>query len=358
LLERYSPSFLATWHDERTWLDLTADSEYPDAVVALSRHVLWDDALRGCEKEYGSDLVVTARGGWYFGTAGSPGSMHGYPLREAALSTWFVTGPNVRRGSRVTTPARLADLTPTILDMVGLWDDQSATAFDGRPMREVYASGTEYLAASQPVYWDDVDLQAWQALPYRELTQSRLLPRTIHQPEKPLDLNNLAYGLATIPELSVFRIMDDVISPLSGGARPLTALVERTDAFFRSRPDEVLAQGARVPDVPNVALADYSVTSQGNLQRMDRAIDWMQDCGERMDDRLAMPLNLQSLPLTGPVNWTVDAAQYTFWETYRFGQRVVIKLVDETLLNSVETGADRALNGFRRIPNEVTGNEP
>lgn len=360
LSERHSPAFMAAWHDERTWLELTADTEYPDAVVALTRHLLWDEELRGCEKEYGSDLVVTARAGWYFGTSGSPGTMHGYPLREAARATWFVSGPNVRRGARVTTPARLADLTPTILDMVGLWDTAAATpaTFDGRPMRELYSPGAEYLASSQPVYWEEVDLRAWQPLTYRELSRSELLPRTIHHPEKPLDLNNLAYGLATIPELSIFRIMDDVISPLSGGARPITTLVERTDAFFRRQPQAVLAQGARVPDVPNVALADYSVTSQGNLQRVDRAIDWMQDCGELVDQQLATPFRRQSLPLTGAVNWTVDAAQYTFWETYRFGQRVVIKLVDETVLNTVEAGADRALNGFRRIPNEVTTSDP
>jgi hypothetical protein len=91
---------------------------------------------------------------------------------------------------------------------------------------------------------------------------------------------------------------------------------------------------------------------------MDRAIDWMQNCGELVDHKLATPLKRQSLPLTGPVNWTVDAAQYTFWETYRFGQRVVIKLVDETLLNTVESGADRALNSFRRIPNEIEAHGP
>ena len=351
----YTPAFLATFHDERTWLEITAETDYPDAVVALSRHVLWDDALRACEQEYGSDLVVTARPGWYFGMEGSPGTMHGYPLRDAARAAWFVAGPGVRRGARITTPARLADLTPTILDIVGLWDETASTpqTFDGRPVRDIYESQAEYLVYSQPVYWDQVDLQAWRPLEYRQLSSSALLPRSINRPGKVLDLNNIAYGVATIPDLSVFRIMDDVVSPLSGGRQPVSTLVERTESFFRRRPDQVVAQGARVPDVTGVSLADYSLTSQGNLQRVDRAIDWVQDCGELMDEQLASPLRMESMPLTRPVNLGVDAAQYTFWETYRFGQRVIIKLVDETVLNNIEHGADRALNGFRRIPNEI-----
>ncbi len=355
LTSRVTPAFLATFHDERTWLEITAETDYPDAVVALSRHLLWDDALRGCEQEYGSDLVVTARAGWYFGTEGSPGTMHGYPLREAARASWFVTGPGVRRGARITTPARLADLTPTILDMIGLWDETAVTpqTFDGRPMREIYESHSEYLVHSQPVYWDQVDLQAWRPLTYRELSRSALLPRTIHRPGQPLDINNIAYGLATIPDMSVFRIMDDVVSPLSGGRQPVSTLVEKTEAFFRRRPDPVVAQGAQVPDVTSVSLADYSLTSQGNLQRVDRAIDWMQNCGEVMDQQLATPLNRETLPLTRPVNRGVDAVQYTFWEMYRFGQRVVIQVVDEGMLNSIEHGTDRALNGLRRIPNEI-----
>lgn len=359
LTSRSSLSFLAAFHDERTWLEITAETEYPDAVVALARHLLWDEALGGCEAEYGSDLVVTAREGWYFGTEGSPGSMHGYPLRDAARATWFVTGPNVRRNARITAPARLADLTPTILEMVGLWDRtmSSSQAFDGEPIRDLYETDAEPIVALRPVYWDEVDLRAWRALPYQELSRSELLPRSINRPGHVLDLNNLAYGLATIPDMSVFRIMDDVVSPLSGGRQPVTAMVERTEAFFRRRPGQVVAQGARVPDVTGVALADYSFTSQGNLQRVDRAIDWMQDCSELVDDHLATPLQRPSLPLTRPLNQGVDAAQYTFWELYRFGQRVVIKLVDETMLNGIEHGADRALNSFRRIPNEVMDEE-
>lgn len=362
----YSASFLAEFHDERTWLDLTAATDYPDSVVALARHILWDETLRDREREFAPDLVVTARAGWYFGTDASPGTMHGYPLADAARATLFVSGPGVRRGARIETPARLTDLTPTILDMVGLWDavaeaaaprreapTGSAPLFDGRPLRELYACGTEYFAGTQPVFWRELDLGAWRRLDYTPLERSRLLPRSIHNPSHGLDLNNLAYDVASVSDLSVFRLLDDVVSPLAGRRDTVTGLVERSESFFRKRDEVLVAQGARVPDVPGLALADYSVTSQGNLQRVDRALDWVQDVGEAVDDRLAAPLRRDSLPLTEPVNRGVDAVQHGFWETYRFGQRVVIHLVDERLLNGIENGADRMLNSLRRIPAEI-----
>jgi arylsulfatase A-like enzyme len=366
----YSASGLAEFHDERDWLDITIQTEYPDAVVALARHVLWDEELRDREREFAPDLVVTARRDWYFGTCASPGTMHGYPLAEAARAAWFVSGPNIRRGARIETPARLADLTPTILDMVGLWDAVHAPdpsgpqrrgaapgdshLFDGRPMRELYSNATEYVVTMQPVYWRELDLNAWGRLRYTPLTPSELLPRSIHDPDRGLDLNNVAYDVASVTDLSVFRLMDDVVAPLAGKRDTVTGLVERTESYFRRRDDVLVAQGARVPDVPNLALADYSFTSQGNLQRVDRALDWVQHVGETVDNKLAAPLERDSLPLTRPVNRTVDAVQHGFWETYRFGQRVVIHLVDERLLNGVENGTDRVLNAFRRIPSEVT----
>lgn len=349
-------ALLAEFHDEQFWLELTCRTAYPDAVVALTRHMLWDDGLVSCEREFAPDLVVTARPNWYFGTSASPGTMHGYPLAEAARATWFVAGPNVRRGTRITVPARLTDLTPTILDMIGLWDRVATqpTTFDGQPRREIYSHPVEYVTAPSPVYWSDVDLQAWRRLNYTPLKQSGLLPRSIHQPETPLDLNNIVYSLAILPDLSVFRIMDDVISPLSGGRQPVTSMVDGAEAFLRKRPNPILSFGARVPDVPNVALADYSMTSQGNLQRMDRAIDWIQNCGSVVEQQIAAPFHRKSLPLTRPLHQTVDTVQYGFWEVYRFGQRSGIRLIDEGLLNTVEDGTGRLLNALRPVPNEIT----
>lgn len=349
-----SPSYLAEFHDERFWLELTCQSHYPDAVVTLTRHMLWDEELAACEQEYAPDLVVTARPGWFFSTDASPGSMHGYPVEESMRACFFASGPQVRRGARITAPARLADLTPTILDMVGLWGEASQhSTFDGRPVRALYRNPTEVASATEPVYWNDVDLQAWDRLKYTPLRQSQLIPRTINHPGSATDLNNISYGAVMLPDLSPFRILDDVISPLSGGRQPVMALADNVEGFFRRRTNPLISQAAQVPDVPGVALADYSWTSQGNLQRMDRAIDWVQSAGSEIDQQLAEPLDRESLPGTRPVNKTVDLAQRGFWEVYRFGQRIVIKVMDESVLNGIEDQTGRMLNAMRPVPNEI-----
>jgi hypothetical protein len=239
--------------------------------------------------------------------------------------------------------------------MVGLWDEASQeTEFDGRPVPHLYEGPVRYIAAgSTPVYWPELDLRSWQRLNYTPLERSVLMPRSIHRPDSLIDINNIAYGVVMIPDLSVFRLMDDVISPVSGGRQPMTALADRVEGFLRRRPNALVSQGAQVADVPGVALADYSMTSQGNLQRMDRAIDWVQRAGSAIDQQLATPLKRESLPLTRPVNRAVDTAQHGFWELYRFGQRTAIKVVDELVLNSVEDGTGRMLNAMRPIPNEL-----
>ncbi len=362
LVDRYSPDFLAEFHDERRWLDLTADTEYPDSVVSLARHMLWDERMSQREQEYAPDLVVTARAGWYFGTDASPGTMHGYPLAEATRASWFVSGPRVRRGARIETPCRLADLTPTILDMVGLWTnlsveggetDTSRIGFDGRPLRDLYKGEIEYVAAGRAVFWEEVDLGAWNAIDYSPLDRSRLLPRSIHDPDSMLDVNNLAYSAASLADLNVVRLLDDVVAPLAGGRQPVTGVVDGTEAYVRRRPNQRVSQAAHVPNVSGLSLADYSFTSQGNLQRVDDAIDWVQLWGDSLDRSLARPLQRETVPVARPVNRSIDAAQTGFWELYRFGQRVVIKLVDEQMLTGLEKGTDRVLNSFRRVPAEI-----
>ena len=93
LLRHISPERLNSYYDEQTWLQGTAHTEYPDGVVALTRHMLWQENLRTREQEYAPDLVVTARSGWYFGSKSTPGTTHGYPLASSMRSCWYVSGP-------------------------------------------------------------------------------------------------------------------------------------------------------------------------------------------------------------------------------------------------------------------------
>ena len=98
LVEHLHPRLLAYDHDETDWLRLTALTKYPDSVVAITRHMLWQENLAEQELEHAPDLVVTARPGWYFGIDAALGTTHGYPLADSMRPSFFVSGPNVRRG--------------------------------------------------------------------------------------------------------------------------------------------------------------------------------------------------------------------------------------------------------------------
>jgi len=174
LVPRVRPAFLREFHDEKTWLWVTATSDYPDAVVTLTRHMLWQEGLAAQEQENAPDLVVTARQGWLFSTQNTPGTTHGYPLAESVRATWYVSGPNIRRGARVDTPCRLVDLTPTILELTSTGYDPDQ--LDGRALRNIFETNAEQTASyegdkdstpeERPVYWHDVDLRAWRPLTY------------------------------------------------------------------------------------------------------------------------------------------------------------------------------------------------
>jgi hypothetical protein len=367
LVQQLAPEVLGQYRSERQWLEMTYRTQYPDAVVSLARHMLWDEELVHREREFAPDLVVTAREGWYFGTAASPGTMHGYPSAEATRASWFVSGPGVRRGTRIETPCRLVDLTPTILDMVGLWDTVGSSSqtvenrdFDGTPIREIYTGKVEYVASAQPVYHDDVDLGAWGPLTYTPLLPSTRLPRTINNPAKPLDLNNLVFNVAMLSDASVFRLLDDALMPIAGNRRYVTNAIDRVEERLRRQPQAWITSSARVPDVGNLAPADYSFTSQGNLQRVNQTIDWIQDRSLAADSYLARPLHLESLPLTPPVMRSIDFLQEGFWETYQLGQRVVVQTVDYGIISRVEASSDWTLQLFQRVPAEIqddTGDE-
>ena len=106
-------------------------------------------------------------------------------------------------------------------------------------------------------------------------------------------------------------------------------------------------------DFPGTTIGDYSTTSLGNLKRVDRAVDWMQHRLQNTDGAIARQMGRSQLPGSKPLHNTIDAMQWGVWEIYRFAQRVVVQAVDETLINSVENGADRAINHFRSQPAEI-----
>ncbi len=353
LTQKLPQAVLREYHDEETWLRMLADWVYPDSVVTLARHMLWQDNLSEQEREFAPDLVATARPGWYFGLSSTPGTNHGYPLRDAMNASWFVSGPGIRRGAVIDAPSRLVDLTPTILDVIGHRHHESW--FDGRPRRAIYAQTTDAQQSGvQAVSWESVDLAGWQPLDYQPVPDSEFKPRSINHPENRFDLSNTAYNVAAITDMSWYRLFDDVLSPLpvypSGRPGLVTAKVDRLDEKMRHKDRAAVRDSVEALNVPEFAVSDYSATSLGNLQRANGAIDWLQARGQAIDRRIAAPVGKDATKPGTIVNSSVDATQTGFWEVYRFGQRLVIKTLDETIINGFENTVDRTVNSWRQTP--------
>jgi len=341
------------FHDDRTWLDVMRFSPYPDSIVTLSRHLHWQENIAVQEAEFAPDLVITARPGWYFGTASSPGTMHGYPLADSMQATLFFAGPNIRRGARIQEAFRLVDLTPTILEMCGV--PFNPDEFDGRALRSIYEpTSPELTKRPRPVYWSDVDLQAWEPYSYRPRGADPLAPWTINQPESPLDVSNMAYNAMAIGDINILRVIDDMMFPLSRKGIALSRGVQKAERRAENGNREWAANGTQALNLSGIALSDYSMTSSGNLTRADRAIDWVQERSRSMEMKVQAKVGHDLFPGSRYVNKTVDGAQSTFWDVYRFGQRTVAGAVDELIINNVENFTDRVVNSVRSVPAEIT----
>lgn len=355
LLENIPPRLLEYYHDERQWLNMTAATPYPDSIVALARHMLWQENLAQREKDDAPDLVVTARGGWYFGHKSSPGTAHGHPLPDAMRASLFVSGPNIRKGARVEEPCRLADLTPTLLDMIGLPVEPGE--FDGRALRTIYEAPQQVsMIAARPVYWQDVDLNGWSMLDYQPLPPYEHLPKSINRSASPFDLNNMTYSVLSIADYNILGVFDDICTPLSGGRYgrfSMARAVERLDNRARRSPVPAVAEAAEALDASQVTVGDYSVRSLGNMKRIDGGIDWVQARGRAVGKKVAAPIGRDSLPGAPLVHGVIDCAQEGFWEVYRFAQRVIVCVLDETVINGIENTTDRAINHFHRQPAEI-----
>lgn len=393
--------FLREWHSEREWLETQTLSQYPDSVVTLSRHMLWQENIAPQEVDAAPDLVITARPGWYFGNDSSPGTMHGYPLADAMRASMFVAGPNVRRGARIDSPCRLVDLTPTLLDMVG--SGVRMDHFDGQPIRAIYQPDVPHLPAPmfsqhirqsmssiqlassddtngltskisarnpdgdimltsgqlmRAVFWDSVDLNAWQPVSYQPVPEYPDQPLTINHPASPYDLNNVVYNALLFTELSVFRIMDDVISPLTRGRHPFMTATDRVDLALRHSRSEWVSDSANVIDLTNTTIWDYKIASQTNLRRVNAAVDYVQRREQDLEENVANATGQSQLPTSKLLHRSVDATQLGFWNLYGFGQRTLVQLLDETLIQGIENSTDRALNAARPMPAEIRAARP
>jgi len=215
------------------------------------------------------------------------------------------------------------------------------------------------------------------------------MPLSIYHPGSGWELNNIAYNAISIGDWSVFRLIDDVLSPVNPGSRTKKKRqvdpVEADDSHLaearRSRDkkrfemshdvpgvsvavdsvDERAAHskrawvgdGVRAINVPQVTLSDYSPTSVGNMKRVDSVVDWLQERGTHLDDKLSVRTSHRTVLGAPATNSVIDSVQGGFWEVYRFGSRVGVFVLDELLLNGIENGVDSTINVFRATPAEV-----
>ncbi len=203
------------------------------------------------------------------------------------------------------------------------------------------------------VFWDSVDLKAWQPVNYEQVSEYPDQPLTINHPASPYDLNNIAYNALLFTELSVFRVMDDVISPLTRGRRPFMTATDRVDSALRHHRSEWVSESANVIDLTNATFWDYQITSQTNMRRMNSAVDYVQHRSQDLERKLADVTEQPGLPGSRLLHDSVDATQKGFWNLYGFGQRTLVQLLDETLIQSIENSTDRTLNAARPMPAEV-----
>jgi RNA polymerase-binding transcription factor DksA len=121
--------------DAQTWLDATADTMYPDIVP---QSVEFFDSPRA------GQIIIFAADGWDFSDRDLGG--HGSIMRYDMIVPMVFTGPDIAPGHLHT--ARIVDVMPTILDIMGLGDRTNRFGtLDGRSLLSRMRRDT---AASQP----------------------------------------------------------------------------------------------------------------------------------------------------------------------------------------------------------------
>jgi len=122
----------AGWHPSREWLTATATSRYPDFVPQI---------VEMFESPRAGDIVVFADEGWTF-RHGEQGG-HGSALCTDVRVSMYFAGPDVPQGAKLPC-ARLVDVMPTVMSMLGRADRLSAAGpLDGMDLfATIRAAGT------------------------------------------------------------------------------------------------------------------------------------------------------------------------------------------------------------------------
>lgn len=112
----------AGWHTSREWLAATAASSHPDFVPQIVE--LFDSPRAG-------DVIIFAAPDWVF--AGHARGEHGSCLPDDMLIPLYFAGPGLPKGASIP-HARIVDVVPTLLDLLGEGERIREYSFDGETL--------------------------------------------------------------------------------------------------------------------------------------------------------------------------------------------------------------------------------
>lgn len=328
------PTALERWYDDRTWLEWTADSEFPDAVVALT-HLLLDDseAARFDPNERFDALVVAARG-WNFGTGRvHPAVHHGTPHREGVHIPFMVAGPNIARGARVTRPARIIDILPTVLDLVRI--PHGDADMDGRAVREIWGTtGPPTTPIPVPLTCD-----AGLPLPPEDVRMEH--EALMHDPQEWYDLHNLATDLSGLLMQEIVSMIDgpvDVVLP-GPAFQPAGSFLDLLASSYDRLPDSKLksrpAELIEALRLRHITIGEL-VNPIQSLQNVDRAVGVVR-WGQQVVKDPFLPLGATAAVIFYPVDKALDGAVWLILATRDVLERGLIQLADGTI-DGIEGG--------------------
>jgi len=300
------PDWLGRWRDDRDWLAATACTSFPDAVVQMSHQLLDDPDQPRLDPNQRFDFVAVASPGWNFGAgAHQVGVDHGSLYRSSAQIPFLIRGPNLPRGVRVTRPARIIDILPTVLDLAAVPYDPAAV--DGVPVREIWATADSMRSpeAAAPVgfYVDQ-----GQPVPVPDRTHEH--PAIAHDYQFWWDAHNIALNLGALSNQEIVRLGDLVLDAVLPGAplRPIgSSLGAVGDAYHRLSDGNVKRRGAEL--VSGLRLHNVTIGELMNpilsLQHIDRAasvVRW----GQNVLGDLLSPLTSRGFEPLRPVDFVLN----------------------------------------------------
>ncbi len=342
------PDWLDKFHTAEEWLEITAKSQYPDAVVQFAHFYLWDDSIKFLEKRYMPDFVATASKGWNFRSDGEQSTDHGYPLAKAMKIPLIIAGPTIKKGAIITQPRRIADILPTTLDFLNIDYDKAALdgksllnhnkavtladaggqnadvkpdgdgdtegndkdALDGKSLLNhnkttTTASAGGLLADEKP----DGDIERLIPFPYsyalpdvEEHDFSSKHPSvSLHDYDNPFDLHHVAADVKFTLDVSVFKISDDVLDLFIPGDKvsPINSIMDMGLKTVDMMPENIgkrrffeLLDALRIRSlsVADMSMLSGNYANEGNLHRANSIIDWTQNIMGDFNKLLGAPV--------------------------------------------------------------------